>query len=135
MFDVSTPYKMKHILGDHSLCEDGEDVVYFWKNRFFEKDCRVEMNLTIFKREKGGLYSRIVEEQTQYGYTAAALKKLLLAAGFSDIGVYGDKTVNAPTATARRYTWRPRKRSNRLDTMLHFTLAGRNRARPADRFH
>lgn len=102
IFDVSTLYKMKHILGDRSLCEDGEDVVYFWKNRFYEKECRVEMTLTIFKREAGGLYSRITEEQTQYGYTAAALRQLLLKAGFTDIGVYGDRTTDAPTAAARR---------------------------------
>jgi len=102
VFDVSTPYKLKHILGDHSLCEDGEDVVYFWKNSFFEKGCRVEMSLSIFKREKGGLFSRITEEQTQYGYTEAALKQLLLSAGFTDIGVYGDRTTDAPKATERR---------------------------------
>ncbi|MFH1513548.1 MAG: class I SAM-dependent methyltransferase [Bacillota bacterium] len=103
IFDVSTPYKLKTILGSHSVGEDAEDVAYLWQNKFYMKDCRVEMRLSIFKREEGGRYARIVEEQTQYGYTWPVLQTLLSAEGFTDISLYGDRILDAPKATERRF--------------------------------
>lgn len=103
IFDVSTPWKLKTILGSHIHGEDAGDIAYLWKNQFYESDCRVEMTLSIFKREDGGLYSRILEEQTQYGYTRAALERLLRAAHFADVRVYGDRTLDAPKAAEKRW--------------------------------
>jgi ubiquinone/menaquinone biosynthesis C-methylase UbiE len=102
-FDVSTPWKLKNVLGSHTHGEDAEDIAYLWKNHFDTKTCRVDMRLVIFRREADGRYSRIVEEQTQYGYALAALKTLLAAAGFADIRAYGDKTLNAPKANETRW--------------------------------
>jgi ubiquinone/menaquinone biosynthesis C-methylase UbiE len=103
VFDVSTPYKLKSVLGNRSLCEEAEDVSYMWRNSFNAKACRVEMNLTIFRRAAGGLYEKITEDQVQYGYTQAALKALLLEAGFTAIDVYGDRTFGAPKAVETRW--------------------------------
>ncbi|MBN1776578.1 MAG: class I SAM-dependent methyltransferase [Clostridiales bacterium] len=107
--DVSTPWKLENILGNHTHGEDAEDISYLWKNRFDAKPCRVDMRLVIFKREADGRYGRIVEEQTQYGYTIKQLKALLEAAGFADIRAYGDKTLNAPTANETRWHIAARK--------------------------
>lgn len=103
VFDVSTPYKLKSILGNHLHGETAEDIAYLWSNRFSPADCRVEMTLTVFKREAGSLYSRIVEEQTQYGYTQAALCELLKETGFTDVVAYGDRTLDAPKAVEKRW--------------------------------
>ncbi len=103
IFDVSTPYKLKHILGNHDLCEDAPDISYLWSNRFYPKNCRVEMHLSIFMRETGTLYRRIIEDQVQYGYTQAALKALLLQAGFTAVTVHGDRTTDAPKPAEKRW--------------------------------
>lgn len=103
VFDVSTPYKLRNVLGNRSLCEEAEDISYMWRNSFNARACRVEMSLTIFKRAAGGLYEKITEDQTQYGYTQAALNALLLEAGFTAVGIYGDRTLSAPKATETRW--------------------------------
>jgi ubiquinone/menaquinone biosynthesis C-methylase UbiE len=103
VFDVSTPYKLGRLLGNGFLGEDAGDIAYLWQNRFHAKGCRLDMRLTIFKRAEDGAYARIVEEQTQYGHTKAALKNELLAAGFTQIEIYGDRTLSAPAATEKRW--------------------------------
>ena len=98
LFDVSTPYKLQHLLGDRFWGEDLDDIGYLWQNRYFAAGCRVDMHLSIFVREPGGLYQKITEEQTQYGHTRAKLTALLLAAGFADVAFTGDRTLQAPAA-------------------------------------
>jgi len=110
VFDLSTPYKLKTILGNRTHGEDEKDIAYLWINRFDEKRCRVQMRLVIFKRGQDGRYSRITEEQTQYGYTLGRLEALLEAAGFTDIRAYGDKTLSAPGADETRWHIAARKK-------------------------
>ena len=103
IFDVSTPYKLEHLLGNGFLGEDEGDIAYLWQNRFHSRGCRVEMRLVIFRREEDGTYVRIEEEQTQYGHSKAALKQELQAAGFTQIDVYGDRTLQAPAPMEKRW--------------------------------
>ncbi len=103
LFDVSTPWKLQTILGNHTHGEDAGDIAYLWQNHYDDPTCRVEMQLTIFRREQDGRYTRIEEEQTQYGYTLAQLRSLLEAEGFTDIRAYGDKTLHAPKPNEKRW--------------------------------
>jgi len=103
IFDVSTPYKLQTLLGNRLLYEDADDITYLWKNTYTETSCRVDMSLTVFRREASGLYTRVLEDQTQYGYEQGALERLLLEAGFVDIAVYGDRTTDQPRATEKRW--------------------------------
>jgi len=103
VFDVSTPYKLKTQLGNRTLTRDADDIAYLWQNRYTEKNRRVDMSLSIFWRQPNGLYERVLEEQTQYGYTRGALEHLLQDAGFADIAVYGDRTLAAPRAAEKRW--------------------------------
>ena len=103
VFDVSTPYKLKHLLGDNFLGEDEGDIAFLWQNRLLAKGCRVDMRLTIFRREPDGRYARIAEEQTQYGHSFASLEAQLLAAGFADVRLYGDRTLEPPSDTEKRW--------------------------------
>ena len=49
VFDMSTPYKLKEVLGNKLLiCEDGDDIAYIWFNRWLGD--RTEMELTVFTR-------------------------------------------------------------------------------------
>jgi ubiquinone/menaquinone biosynthesis C-methylase UbiE len=103
IFDVSTPWKLENMLGGNTHGEDLGDVAYLWMNRYYKTSCRVEMRLSIFRREQDGRYGRIVEEQTQYGYTLKQLKTLLEAEGFADVQAYGDRVLDAPKPDEKRW--------------------------------
>ena len=54
-FDVSTPYKLEHLLGSQFMGEDRRDVTYMWQNRYFPERQQVEMHLAIFVKEPDGI--------------------------------------------------------------------------------
>ena len=103
LFDVSSAYKLEHILGNELFYDDGETLTCFWQNRWDAAKRRVSMELTFFSRqEKGELYARSDEEQVQAAYTAEELKKMLAEAGFSRVEVYDFGTGNQPSAETER---------------------------------
>ncbi|MBD5631869.1 MAG: class I SAM-dependent methyltransferase [Clostridia bacterium] len=80
IFDISSPHKLQHILGDNLFAEDRGDIAYMWFNKLF---CdRVEMDITVFTKQEGGSFLRADEQHTQYIYTEEQLKELLESAGF-----------------------------------------------------
>ena len=103
LFDVSSAYKLEHILGNELFYDDGETLTCFLQNRWDAAKRRVSMELTFFSRqEKGELYARSDEVQVQAAYTAEELKKMLAEAGFSRVEVYAFGTGNQPSAETAR---------------------------------
>lgn len=93
LFDISTEYKLKNIIGNNVFSEDRDDVCYVWFNTL-ERD-RVAMDITVFLRRNDGLYERRDESQTQYIHTEAEVISALKEAGFSaesEGHLGGDKT-------------------------------------------
>lgn len=80
IFDISTEYKLKEVIGDNLFAEDGEEAAWLWFNSF--KGDRVEMDITVFSHEGGGLFRRKDEHQVQYVHTREAVEEALLKAGF-----------------------------------------------------
>lgn len=108
-FDVSTPWKLKNVLGNELICEDREDVTYFWQNRWHEKTAMVDMTLCFFLREKDGRYRRIEESQKQKAHQAETLQHLLGEAGFVEPRVYGNSRLEAPRDKEQRWHFVARK--------------------------
>ena len=81
LFDISSEYKLRNILGNNLFCEDEEDYSLIWFNTLFED--RVEMNLTLFSAIGGGVYSRKDERHIQYTHSESRLLEILQSAGFS----------------------------------------------------
>lgn len=102
-FDVSTPYKLRHALGNEMICEDREDVTYLWQNRFSEKTELLDMHLCIFVKDKDGRYRRIDEEQRQRAYSMQTLTNLLHQAGFDRVMVFGNGRMEPPKETEHRW--------------------------------
>lgn len=88
IFDVSTPHKLQHVLGNNTLTRTEEDFAYIWHNRFDEKKQQVHMALTLFTRENEG-YLRTEETQIQRAWDRKTLRHILKECGFSDIAFYG----------------------------------------------
>lgn len=91
LFDVSSEYKLRRVIGDNVFCEDCEDVAYMWFNHLFED--RVEMDVTVFAKQKDGRFERSDERHVQYIHTEASLVGAAKKAGFSCLkteGAFGD---------------------------------------------
>ena len=101
-FDISSQYKLSRTLGDSFFGEERDDVAYLWSNRFDSAAQTVDMDLTFFVRERGELFRRFSETHTQKAHAPEHLKALLLASGFSNIIVFGDRTFDPPQADAPR---------------------------------
>ncbi len=102
-FDVSTPYKLSCRLGDRIFTTSEDDLVYVWQGQFNEKQKILDIHLDIFTESDHGLYRRIQEDQRQRAYDQDELLNLLEQTGFSNIHVYGDRTMIGPEADALRW--------------------------------
>ena len=109
LFDLSTPYKLEHILGDSFLGDETEEIAYLWRNHFSKSRQLVELDLAIFLRQKDGSYQRISEHQKQYAYSFETLTTLLEAAGFAEIALFGDQHMEAPSPEEKRWHIAARK--------------------------
>lgn len=102
-FDVSTPWKLERLLGDRTLCEDMDDVAYMWHNLYNKQKRLIDMHLTIFVRQEGGLFKRIEEEQRQRGHSADELVDMLHQTGFDRVMVFGNAKLEQPKAEEQRW--------------------------------
>lgn len=84
IFDISSYYKIKNIIGNNTFIHDGDDIFYTWENKFYEKNNLCNMYLNFFVR-KGKGYKRFSEHHIQRGYKREEIKMLLKKAGFKDI--------------------------------------------------
>lgn len=90
VFDISTPHKLKEVLGDNLYYEDADDVTYFWQNSLRPRAHSVDMQLTFFE-PKGELYARYDEEQTQYWHTLSEVKTALDSAALILVSAVGEE--------------------------------------------
>lgn len=101
IFDVSTRYKLKNILGNETYIHSDYDIFYSWQNRYIEKYCISDMLLNFFVR-KGGSYRRFEERHIQRGWSEKQLRKMLSNAGFGEICVYKELTFSRPEKDCQR---------------------------------
>ncbi|MBR5545905.1 MAG: methyltransferase domain-containing protein [Clostridia bacterium] len=107
--DVSTPYKLENVLGDHFIGDETEDIAYLWQNRYNRAHAYVDLNLAIFVRQKDETYLRIGESQRQYAHSAQRITELLEAVGYTDVCVFADKKLQAPVPHELRWFISARK--------------------------
>lgn len=75
VFDVSSEYKIKKIIGNNVFFEDYDDLTYLWTNSRIAGG--VKMELTFFIRDKDGKYIKQTEEHTQYAHSRSDIEKAL----------------------------------------------------------
>lgn len=81
IFDISSAEKLKNTLGNNLFADTDENVSYIWQN--FLSDSRVDMDITVFYRQSGGVYARLDESQTQYIHEEKDVLKALGSVGFT----------------------------------------------------
>lgn len=87
LFDVSSPYKFRKVLGTNTFTEETDSYAYIWKNNYDARTRLCEMELTCFV-QNGAQYDRFTETHLQRAHATDELKRALLRAGFGDINVY-----------------------------------------------
>ncbi len=102
LFDMSSLYKMEHILGNELFFEDRDELSFFWQNKLEKEKNQVELSITFFIRDVDGKYTREDETQIQYFYPAEIILSLLKEAGFVKADAYGFMTRELPAENADR---------------------------------
>lgn len=87
LFDISSEYKIRNILGENMFGEDREDISYMWFNT--QTPDGVIMDLTVFIRGADGKYERFEERHMQYAHTEEEIIDALKSAGFASVSTQG----------------------------------------------
>lgn len=80
LFDVSSEYKLKTVIGNNMFGEDGEDVTYLWFNTL--KESSVEMDLSFFIKN-GETYIKKEENHVQFIHSQSEIENALAKAGLT----------------------------------------------------
>lgn len=79
VFDVSSPYKLKNVLGNETFFYDCDEATLLWTNKFLGE--KVQIDLSLFEKV-GQLYNRQDERHVQYVHTQEQVSVALQSAGF-----------------------------------------------------
>ncbi len=82
-FDVSSEYKLRNVIGNNVFYMENADGVCLWTNKLSEDG--VDMELTVFSKEKDGRYIRNEEKQRQFFHKEDFLTDAMKNAGFSEV--------------------------------------------------
>ena len=102
-FDISSPRKLRHTLGNNCLGGDGEAVSYIWQNHFDGPAATLQMDLTFFVRGPDNRYTRFTETHFQRAHEAGEILSWLGEAGFARAAAWGDKTFAPHAETDERF--------------------------------
>lgn len=80
VFDISSAYKIKNVLGNNVFAEDRDEVTYIWFNTLHSD--RVVFDITVFSRNADGSYTRGDERHIQYIHEEQDVVSALESAGF-----------------------------------------------------
>ena len=107
IFDVNTPEKLRAMDGQVFLDED-DDVYCVWRGEFDSETNICSYGMDLFQRQ-GSVWLRSFEEHQEYAYSAEQLVGFLNTAGFTSIGVYGDRKFTSPGPGEQRIYIKARK--------------------------
>lgn len=101
IFDISSFYKLKYILGNNTFVEEKDGIFYSWENEYDDKSSVVTMRLNFFVLD-GEIYRRIEEIHVQKAYKTDEIHHMLSKCGFTDIGIFDEFTFSEPNDKSQR---------------------------------
>ena len=100
IFDISTIYKFRHILGNNTFTDETETEFFVWQNNY--EDRLLTMDLDIFYQEENGSYGRVSETHYERGYTISEISKVAEKCGFKVEGVFDEFSFKPAHAKSER---------------------------------
>lgn len=100
IFDLSTEYKLKEIIGNQTFAETFEEGAYIWENQYDEDTGILEFWLTLFVESEGS-YQRSEEYHKQKSYSEEVVKSNIPTT-FEFIGVYDGDTFENLSPSSQR---------------------------------
>jgi len=111
IFDVNTPYKHAHTLGDNAYVYEREEFLCAWRNRYIPATHETEMQLDFFLEEEDGAYTRYTDTVRERAYSLPTWRRLLEEAGFDLLAVYDERRFTVPDEEADRWVLVARNRA------------------------
>lgn len=108
IFDISSYYKIKCILGNNTFYEEKNNRHYIWNNNFNEETDTIEMELVFFVPQDG-LYRKYTEYHVQKAYKCEYLEKALQKSGFNEVSCYDGFRFARPDEKSERIFYAARK--------------------------
>lgn len=112
LFDMNTPYKHQKVLADNVFTFEEEDAVCVWRNRYSEKDRRVEIAIDIDYRETGEHFH---ERFFEYTYDLETVRAALERHGFALESVCDGESFGPVTGESERWLFCAVKRYTQLE--------------------
>ena len=88
IFDLNTPYKYEEILGENTFAENRPEGSFIWENYYDGETGINEYDLTLFVREKEGLYRKFEETHYQRAYELEQVRRAVKEAGMEFVAAY-----------------------------------------------
>lgn len=108
IFDMSSDFKLKHVLGDNVFTETSEDVAFIWEN-YYDCDSKIlEFDLTLFIQENNK-YIRADEVHKQRAYSIDEIKQSLYKNKIELLSVVDTNTNESVTEQSERWLFIGRK--------------------------
>ena len=104
LFDISSAYKLSHVLDGSTFGEIADDLCYIWQTVYDEKTRLAEMTLAFFVRE-GTLFRRYDETHIQRAHTRQEIDVLLETCGFTVLSCCDAFSADPPKADSERIQW------------------------------
>jgi len=108
VFDINTPRKLRNLDGSIFL-DETDDVFCVWRAEFSEEDNACFYGMDVFAKS-GELWTRDSEEHIEYAHEPRELLRILEEVGFTDIKLFGELELSAPTEDEARIFIAARKR-------------------------
>lgn len=89
VFDISSEYKLEHVLGNNTYGESFDDMVYLWENFYDSEQKLVNMDINFFEKN-GSTYERFSEIHIQRAYSVEEIKAVLEKIGYQNIKIHAD---------------------------------------------
>ncbi|MEG1559882.1 MAG: class I SAM-dependent methyltransferase [Clostridia bacterium] len=86
-FDVSSKYKLEHILGDNTFTEVNDNDAYIWENQYDTASRLLTLDITVFIK-KGNMFEKRAETQIQRAHDVGEIVFALENNGFINIKVF-----------------------------------------------
>lgn len=102
IFDLNTEYKYRELLADSTIAENRDEGSFIWDNFYDEEEHLNEYDLTLFIKEKEGLYRKYEEVHYQRAYSLDEIRRALKESGLEFVECYDAFTREKPGEDSER---------------------------------